>query len=165
MNIAQQLFEKFRSALAELGTILDQSGRGGSLVSIGLVTDDAVESIGASLLFVGDLPDNAPSYQRLSPVEWPHTHEAAFTELNRYLKAIRPPAGESDDEYKARVDLVVDACAAAMLQVDLRRRFPQLAFISFAGVDPNPVLEAAEAEIVRRLNSPHVLEEWRREFG
>jgi hypothetical protein len=165
MNIEHQLTEKFVVALAGLVDMLDASDRSRNLSAIGIVTDDSVDSVGASLLFMGDLPDDAPSYQRLSPVEWPHANESLFADLNQSLKAIRPPSGESDEGYQARVALVVDACIAAVRRVDLHHRFPSLTFVTFAGVDPSPVLQAAEENFVRQVNSPALFAEWQREFG
>lgn len=165
MNASKETSGQFSKALKALVRAVREAGRTDSLVAIGVVTADAVQAVGASLLFAGDLPEDAPAYQRLSPVEWPQSHEDAFVELNQHLKANHPLGGESDQEYKSRVSIVFDACATAMELLDLRREFPRLAFLTFAGVDPNPALEEAEAEFVRRMNPPDVFDEWRAEFG
>ena len=165
MKATQEIFGQFSKALGALVGAVREAGRADSLVAIGVVTADAVQAVGASLLFAGDLPEDAPAYRRLSPVEWSQSNEAAFAELNQYLKANRPLGGESDQEYRSRVSIVFDACASAMKMMDLRREFPRLAFLTFAGVDPNPALEEAEAEFVRRMNPPDVFDEWRAEFG
>lgn len=165
MNHSKPLDEKFRAALERLASAIRRSGRNNELLAIGIVTTDAVDRLGARLLFVGDLPEDAPTFQRLSPVEWTHSHEGEFTELNEHLRSLCRDGGESDEAYKDRVSSIIDACARSMNDVGLRDSFPSLVYLTFAGVDPNSTLEAAEAVFVARMNSEEVAQQWATEFG
>ncbi len=59
MKASQQLSEQFRTALVALAAHLNDRGRAEDLVALGIVTADAVEAVGASLLFADDLPADA----------------------------------------------------------------------------------------------------------
>lgn len=150
--------------ITALADSIESRGRGGELLAIAFIMPDSVNAIVAALLFDGDLPGDAPAYKRLSPVEWTEFRETPFESLNQYLEQLRP-SPESDADYENRVTRIVEASAEEIERARLPDRFPRLSFFSFAGVDPNPVLEKAEREFVRRMNPPAIVEAWEREFS
>src|SRR5262245_1985277 len=83
-------------SLEQLCRVIEGSGRAHKLAAIGLVTTDDVLTIAASLRFEGDFPSDAEAYRLLSPVEWEHSDEESFRNLNGHLAATRPPEGESE---------------------------------------------------------------------
>ncbi len=163
-EVSEALHKEICSSIEQLCKAIDTSGRADKLAAIGLITTDDVLTIGSFLRFEGDLPGDAEPYQLLSPVEWTRSEEHAFDNLNQYLASTRPPAGESDEKYRKRVHNIFETCAVVLEQLDLRRRYGSALFLTFTGVDPNPVLEAEEKLFVNRLNSSGVFEEWCNEF-
>ena len=135
-----------------------------TLTAIGIVTTDSVLTIAARVLYDGDLPANAETYMKLSPVEWIHSEEDAFKELNQFLAANLDITNEKEAEYKQRVRYVYDEFRSAFERFDFRKQFGESFYLTFAGVDPNSILESEEKRFVKLMNSPSVFEEWCAEF-
>jgi hypothetical protein len=146
------LGDLLRSSVERLCAAVEARGRASDLLAIGFVTSDAARSLAAFLRFAGDLPLQAEAYKLLSPVEWSHSDDQSFEELNRYLAAVRASREESDADYRIRVRRLVDACADGVEALGLRQRFGDDLFLTFCGVDPNETLEAEERRFVQRLN-------------
>ncbi len=159
------IYEQLQAAIEQLCEVIDASGHAEKLAGVGFVTTDDLLAIGVSLRFDGDLSEDAETYELYSPVEWPRSEEQSFDELNQHLKLTRPPDSESEAAYDKRVRYMFELCASVVEQLDLRNRYGASLFLTFAGVDPNPVLEAEEKRFVARLNPPEVFEEWCEEFG
>jgi hypothetical protein len=164
LSHSDQLQEKFRSAIEELAQIIEDDGNVDQLLGIGFLTNDDVDNVVVSLLYEGDLPDDAEVYLRFSPAEWENVEEAPFEDLNGLLIDAFP-SDESEDEYKMRVYSVFEACADVVEDMDLEDRFGVSLFLTFAAGDPNDTLLAAEKKFVRRMNSSDVFEEWCEEFA
>ena len=69
----------------------------------------------------------------------------------------RPPGEEA---YLAELHVLVEGFSLAFEDLRLRARFGDGLFITFAGVDPNPLLVNAERTLVRRLNDAETFAEW-----
>ena len=72
-------------------------------------------------------------------------------------QAERPPGEEA---YLGELHLLVELFALAFEDLRLPERFGNELFITFAGVDPNPLLVDAERAFVRRLNHASTFAEW-----
>ena len=136
-----------------------------SLSGIGFVTDDQAAAIAAFLRFEGDFPLDAEPFLLLSPVEWLYSEDEAFKAVNAHLQSEAPEAGEAPDQYQKRVSSLFGCVAEAVEVADLRGRYGDGLYLTFAGVDPNETLERAEEDFIARLNPESVLEQWREEFG
>jgi len=134
------------------------------LVAIGFVTTDDVQTIGARLLFEGDLPDDAEGYQKLSPVEWIFSEEEAFTKLNLFLSSQIKLCEESESNYEDRVANIFDAFATTLVNFEVRKKLGESLYLTFAGVDPNSVLERQEKLFVEAMNPRWIFDEWCLEF-
>lgn len=154
----------FIDSIRELCGVLDKSGRANELRAIGFVTTDDLVGFGAFLLFDGDLPEDAERYQKLSPVEWRFSEQRSFSAVNQVLDTALTKQ-ESDEEFSARIRCVFETCADVVEALELRRRYPNLEFITLAGTDPSQELVDAEEEFVRRLNTCETWQAWREELG
>lgn len=158
------LQQEIRFSIEQLRDAIAARSNSDKLLAIGFVTTDDVMTIGAKVLFDGDLPENAQDYQKLSPVEWVHSEENAFMKLNQYLPSMARLAEENEDGYSQRVRVVFDKFIAVLKHVDLRRKFGETLYLTFAGVDPNSVLEAEEKRFVKLMNPSSIFELWCDEF-
>ena len=134
------------------------------LLAIGFVTTDDLQAIGAKLLFAGDLPDDAEEYEKLSPVEWFSSEEEVFSKLNLFLSS-QELLQEKESSYKNRVSRIFDSFATTLENSGIRKKFGESLYLTFAGVDPNTVLEEEEKLFVKKMNSDVVFEQWCSEFG
>ena len=135
------------------------------LLAIGFVTTDDVQTMGAKLLFEGDLLDDAEVYEKLSPVEWFSSEEEVFTELNLFLSSQKKLLQETESSYKDRVSNILDSFSTTLANIGIRKKFGESLYLTFAGVDPNTVLEEEEKLFVKRMNSNVVFEQWCSEFN
>ena len=134
------------------------------LLAIGFVITDDVQNVVAKLLFEGDLPDNSETYQTLSPVEWASSEKEAFVALNNLLYTLKNATRENQFNYKEWVGRIFDAFMTTLTYLDLRKSFGESLYLTFAGVDPNSILEEEEKRFVRAMNSSLVFEQWCVEF-
>jgi hypothetical protein len=160
-----KLKQHVRQAVESLRlAINDRKGRE-EVLGIGFTTSDEVLSIGAFLLFSGDLPNDAELYQKLSPVEWSRSEEESFSALNNYLTSVSTLKGEDESDYRKRVRSVYDAFISILTDIDLREEYGSSLYLTFAGVDPNDILLEEEGRFVELLNPSHLYEQWSEEIG
>ena len=160
----EELNKEVENAIQALCTKLSEHGFK-QLLAIGFVTTDDVQIVGAKLLFEGDLPDDAELYQKLSPVEWEFSEEEAFTKLNLFLSSQKKQMPETESSYKDWVSNIFNSFATTLKNLEVRKKFGQSLFLTFAGVDPNDILEEEEKLFVETMNSKVVFEQWCLEFG
>ncbi len=157
-------YDAFVTAIGRMCEALDESGKQTALRAIGFTTSDDLAVVGAFLLFDGDLPEDAERYMTLSPVEWTYSDEASFADVANLVESGRN-ATESEEDYEARIRDIFEACADATEALELRQRYANLEYVTFASVDPSPFFVEQEGRFVRRLNSYELWQAWRHECG
>ena len=156
--------ELFCASLNELSEIIENRLDSKKLQTIGIVTSGDLAGIAAYYLTEEDFSETCDLYLRYSAVEWPNSEGDCFKKLSNILEETHF-ALRRDIDYKKVIRDTFDLCIDAMKIVDLRNRFGEHLFITFASVDPNNEMLLEEERFVEIMNPPLIYSNWKEELS